>query len=189
MIAALAAAAVFTFWVEPCAPERHACDKQDADFAIWALDAWSRASGGALRFQPSSEDQALIRFRWATAREGLYGEAIPITVNGRQGAEIRLRTDLRHLGKDFVELGRTNRWFRETIVYLTCLHESGHAIGMPHTNQFADIMYSFQYGGDIREYFLRYQRVLKSRDDIRSNSGISPADERRLRTLFSPQPQ
>ena len=33
---------------------------------------------------------------------------------------------------------------RETIVYLTCLHESGHAFGLPHTRNFADIMYSFQ---------------------------------------------
>jgi hypothetical protein len=167
-------------------PDHFACDHKDAELAVWALDAWSRASAGALRFEATAEEQAQIRFRWASAREGLYGEAIPITVNGRRGAEIRLRTDLRLLGKDFADLGRTNPWFRETIVYLTCLHESGHALGLPHTSQFDDIMYSFQYGGDIREYFLRYQRRLKTRDDIRRHSGMSRADEQRLRMLFAP---
>jgi hypothetical protein len=186
VIAALAAAAVITYWVEPCTQEQFACDKRDADLAVWALDAWSRASGGSLRFQSAAEDQAQIRFRWATARDGLYGEAVPITVNGRRGAEIHLRTDLRHLGKDFADIGRAHALFRETIVYLTCLHESGHALGLPHTDQFDDIMYSFQHGGDIREYFLRYQRRLKSREDIRHNSGMSPADERKLRAIFAP---
>ena len=55
---------------------------------------------------------------------------------------------------------------RETIVYLTCLHESGHAFGLAHTHNFADIMYSFQYGGDIAAYFGRYRARLKTRADI-----------------------
>ena len=65
---------------------------------------------------------------------------------------------------------------RETIVYLTCLHESGHAFGLPHTRNFADIMYSFQYGGDIANYFGRYRTQLKAREDIAEHSGISDAD-------------
>jgi predicted Zn-dependent protease len=69
---------------------------------------------------------------------------------------------------------------RDTIVYLTCLHESGHALGLPHTAAFADIMYSFQYGGDIPEYFGRYRRKLTNREDIRKFSGISDADRTRL---------
>jgi hypothetical protein len=37
-------------------------------------------------------------------------------------------------------------------------------------------MYNFQYGGDITEYFDRYRRKLKTRDDIRKNPGISEHD-------------
>jgi hypothetical protein len=72
--------------------------------------------------------------------------------------------------------GETDKLLRDTIVYLTCLHESGHALGLPHTREFPDIMYSFQYGGDIPEYFGRYRRKLATREDISNNSGISPAD-------------
>jgi hypothetical protein len=41
-------------------------------------------------------------------------------------------------------------------------------------------MYSFQYGGDIPEYFGRYRRKLTNREDIRKFSGISDADRTRL---------
>ena len=69
---------------------------------------------------------------------------------------------------------------RDAIVYLTCLHETGHALGLSHTAVFDDIMYSFQYGGDIPEYFGRYRRKLRSRDDIRENAGMSEADRKHL---------
>jgi hypothetical protein len=70
-------------------------------------------------------------------------------------------------------------------VYLTCLHETGHALGLPHTRSFADIMYSFEYGGNIVEYFSRYRRKLQSRDDIQNVSGLSPEDERRLLAIYN----
>ena len=46
-----------------------------------------------------------------------------------------------------------DKLLRDAIVYLTCLHETGHALGLQHTDAFADIMYSFQYGGDIDGIF------------------------------------
>ena len=73
-----------------------------------------------------------------------------------------------------------DRLLRDAIVYLTCLHESGHALGLSHTAVFADIMYSFQFGGDIHEYFGRYRRKLATRDDIAKYSGMSEADRARL---------
>jgi len=73
---------------------------------------------------------------------------------------------------------------RETVVYLTCLHEAGHALGLSHTSEFDDIMYNFQFGGDISEYFGRYRRKLGRREDIRKNSGISGSDGERLRARF-----
>ena len=116
------------------------------------------------------EQKAQIRLYWAGAREGLYGEARPITVDGKRGAEVYVRP--MSPGDDPL--------LRATVVYLTCVHETGHALGLPHTANFDDIMYSFQFGGDIREYFGRYRRKLERRQDIRANSGLSEADRRSL---------
>jgi len=73
---------------------------------------------------------------------------------------------------------------RDTIVYLTCLHETGHALGLQHTAAFADIMYSFQFGGDIPEYFGRYRRLLTVRSDIRKHAGMSADDRKRIVQLY-----
>ena len=44
-------------------------------------------------------------------------------------------------------------------------------------------MYFFGYGGDIAEYFGRFRRQLRSRDDIGKVSGLSQSDIARLRRL------
>jgi predicted Zn-dependent protease len=67
------------------------------------------------------------------------------------------------------------------------LHELGHAFGLRHTADDRDIMYSFQYGGDIVEYFSRYRRRIAARADISSHSGLSDADVRELRALHPPR--
>jgi len=157
-----------TFWVEPCSVMKSACDAGDADLARWALEAWEKASGGRLHFvETKDRANALLRVLWADKDSGLYGEAVGINVNGRRGSELHILI-AEPPGKD--------RLLRDTIVYLTCLHESGHALGLRHTAAFPDIMYSFQFGGDIDEYFGRYRRKLVAREDIRKNSGMSPAD-------------
>ena len=74
---------------------------------------------------------------------------------------------------------------RETMVYLTCLHETGHALGLAHTAAFADIMYTFQFGGDIGEYFGRFRRKLSVRGDIARTSAISAADQAALMLALS----
>ena len=102
----------------------------------------------------------------------MYGEARPILVEGKRGAEVYVRPAPLSLNED--------KLLRDAVVYLTCLHETGHALGLPHTAAFDDIMYSFQYGGDIPEYFGRYLRKLKTRDDIGKNSGLSEADRKSL---------
>ena len=137
------------------------------------MEAWQRASDGALEFVAVREmTQAQIRVIWVSAEQGLYGETRPIRVNGQRGAEVYVSLAPGGAADD--------RLMRDAIVYLTCLHESGHALGLPHTAAFDDIMYSFQYGGDIPEYFARYRRKLKTREDIRKNSGISEGDRRAL---------
>ena len=153
------------YWIDPCKPEA-GCRLADPELAQWALEAWQTASEGKLKLERSSEPaKAQIRIHGVSAREGLYGEAV--------GGDVYVRPE----GGEGL--------MRETIVYLTCLHETGHALGLSHTADFADIMYSFQYGGDIGEYFARYRRRLERREDIRKNSGMSEADRRRLIRLLS----
>src|SRR5216684_4440238 len=94
-----------------------------------------------------------------------------------------VRADMNALGLEMALHARRDPLWRDTIVYLTCLHELGHALGLAHTADFRDIMYFFGYGGDIVEYFSRYRRQLTSRGDIASASGLSDSDIARLREL------
>jgi hypothetical protein len=167
------------YWIEPCDSLRAACRAGDPELAKWALSAWQSASSGKLRLTPASgREKAHLRIFWSGGRDGLYGEARPIFVDGIRGAEVYvLPPDARAASGDSL--------LRDVIVYLTCVHESGHALGLQHTSDFADIMYNFQYGGDIAEYFGRYRRLLKSRSEIPGFPGISPGDIRRLLGVLS----
>jgi hypothetical protein len=173
----------YSHWIGPCAAP--SCQPYDADLARWSLAAWAAAADGRLRFRPeNNSERARLRFFWIAGRSGLYGEARPILVDGRPGAEIHVRPDLSELGKEIAAEGARDPLFRDAIVYLTCLHESGHALGLRHTADFGDIMYSFQFGGDILEYFRRYRRALRRREDIRRQSGISANDRQQLRAVL-----
>jgi hypothetical protein len=163
----------YTYWVQPCTDAASKCQPDDPQLAAWAFEAWQKASGGALEFtRVKDREHARIRLYWASAEQGMYGEARPMVFEGHLGAEVYVRPSPLPANGD--------RLLRDTIVYLTCLHESGHALGLSHTAVFDDIMYSFQYGGDFNEYFGRYRRKLETRGDIAKNSGMSAADRARL---------
>lgn len=157
----LSASKSLTYWIDACTRPDSGCRSTDPELAQWALEAWQTASDGKLAFaKAAASERAEIRIHWVTARDGLYGEAV--------GGDVYVRAEA---GEGLL---------RETVVYLTCLHETGHALGLSHTAAFADIMYSFQFGGDIKEYFERYRRRIARREDIRKNSGMSPDDKRHL---------
>jgi hypothetical protein len=170
--------ATLRYWIEPCVKPELGCRSGDIELAQWAMEAWQKAAGGRLLLERAPDrDKAHIRVLWAGGRSGLYGEARPIIVDGVRGAEVYvLPPDNPSPGQDSL--------LRDAIVYLTCLHESGHALGLQHTSVFADIMYSFQYGGDIAEYFGRYLRQLGTRTDIRKYSGLSEEDRRQVTELY-----
>lgn len=187
LAAHLGAAERFTYWIEPCTPataRQTTCDAADSELARWALNAWARESDSALVFAPApDEDRARLRIHWVGSQSGLYGETEPLLIDGQRGANIYVLPSAAAMGSDFAEATRRDHLFRDAIVYLTLVHESGHALGLDHTRNFEDIMYSFGFGGDILEYFSRYRRLLRARNDIQQHSGISAYDRSTLRLL------
>ena len=92
---------------------------------------------------------------------------------------------LSQLGEPLSTRALGDALLRETIVYLTCVHELGHAVGLNHTRNFEDIMYSFAYGGDFVAYFMRYRSRLQTRQDIAKFSGLSGHDIEILHSLYA----
>jgi Matrixin len=156
----------------------------DPELARWALQAWQRSAAKGLRFAAATESSALIRVYWAGPDSGEYGEMRPILVGGQQGAAVFIRPDIDSLGEDIARRARADTLLRESIVYLTCLHELGHALGLTHTRDFRDIMYYFGYGGDVVEFFGRYRAQIHTRSDVAGVSGLSEGDVQRIRGIY-----
>jgi hypothetical protein len=157
----------------------------DRELARWALQAWRRTTPGKLRFRPAPESEAIVRIYWAGPAGGEYGEMRPILVGGHRGAAVYIRPDVEGLGPDIAARATEDGLLRDSIVYLTCLHEMGHALGLEHTSDFRDIMFYFGYGGDIVEYFERYRRQIHTRSDIATVSGLSDADIKTIRSMYA----
>jgi len=156
----------------------------DRTLAEWALEAWGRQADPPVDVTPGPEESATIRVYWVPAGAGLYGEMRGRRVDGRLAADVFVRPDTEGLGADIAQRARLDPLFRDAVVYLTCVHELGHAFGLPHTAAFADIMYTFQYGGDFVAYFMRFRDQLEVWDDIEDASPFSEADGGVFRFLY-----
>ena len=156
----------------------------DRTLAELALAAWETAADGVVELRPGDQQTALIHLHWVSPSGSLYGEMRPILVDGQRGAIIFVIPDTNALGPEIAARATRDPLFRDTVVYLTCLHELGHGFGLQHTATYDDIMYFFGHGGDIPGYFQRYRDQLDTRADIQRVSAIAPGDLQQLRALY-----
>jgi len=146
-----------------------------------AMQTWATASDGAFTLRRTFvERDAGIRVYFNGAG-GNYGETRP-RVNRATGlideAEVAIAADAPIQADPLT---------RDIIVYLTALHELGHALGLEHTTNFDDIMYLFREPEDGPRYFGNYRRLLRSGDEIGTPiaTGLSAYDVAALRGLYN----
>ena len=167
------AQAVIRVWLDPRTTPPGA-----GAFVARALATWTRAAGSRFTLQKvAAPDAAQIRVRFAQA-DGLYGETRP-RVDRVTG--VIVSADVLIVG-DIAGDSLQQR----IVTYLTALHELGHALGLPHTREFEDIMYSFRRPDDGARYFGAYRKRLRSSEDIGTDraTGLSRADLTALRELY-----
>jgi hypothetical protein len=173
------------YYVEPCRHPETGCRTSDPQLADWAFESWARASNGLLDWvRVKDPAKARLRVRWATVREGQFGETRRIRLGDRTVTNLYVLTDVKQLGPDIERIALSDSLYRDSIIYLTCVHEAGHALGLTHTTAFEDIMYSFASGGSIRDYFGRFRKLLNEREDIRKQSPITRRDQNRLLAIL-----
>ena len=143
-----------------------------------AMRTWTTASNGAFTMRRTLlATEAGIRIYFNGAG-GNYGETRPhIDADGLiDAAEVNIAADAP------IDVDPLTRGI---IVYLTALHELGHALGLEHTRNFDDIMYLFRQPGDGPRYFGNYRKLLRTEGDIGSAAtGLSAYDVETLRTLY-----
>ena len=143
-----------------------------------ALKNWTDAAQGRVALKRTAlENNAKLRIRFIRS-ETNYGETAP-HVDARTrtivGADVGIRADA---PGDLLN--------QRIVIYLTALHELGHALGLAHSDDFGAIMYRFREPGDGERYFMRYRQRLHSEADIGTPAatGISAEDLRALRMLY-----
>jgi hypothetical protein len=166
--------AAIKVWV---GPSRERAD--DPVFVERAMATWTRAAAGRFRLDRTPDQRAAaIRVRF-TKGDAHLGETSPLT-DLRTGfileADIAIASNL-----------NADPLVQRIVIYMTALHELGHALGLPHSEEFSDIMYLFRRPDDAERFFGAYRTRVRSQKDIGSPAatGLSPGDAGALLALYS----
>jgi hypothetical protein len=159
-----AAGARIAVWVDPSGAPAEA-----AALVERAMRVWTDASNGRLTLVAArARSDAAIRVFFVRSDTN-YGEAAP-RVDPKTGlitqADVAINGELPDDPLD-----------ARIIVYLTALHELGHALGLRHSDAFSAIMYRFRRPDDGFRYFGAYRRKIRSADDIGSTRATGLGDE------------
>jgi hypothetical protein len=153
----------------------------DNELATWAFKEWERAAGGAIRFERiTQEGFALVRLYWNGSGRGHGQMKSHIGTFRRRQAILSVRPDAHSRHSALGPAAAKDPLLRDTIVYLTCLHEIGHGLGLGHTSVETDVMRA----DASAENFQRSRRRLKTRADIPTVSWVSDANAAGIRQLY-----
>lgn len=150
----------------------------DPELVERALRVWTETADGQFTLARTRDERtARIRIRFANG-DGLLGEASPVNdrVTGFiTQADIAIASNL-----------PGDRLQQRIIIYLTAMHEMGHALGLRHSPDFSDLMYLFRRPEDPDRYFGGFRARLKSDRDIGSKdaTGLSVNDLANFRALY-----
>ena len=157
----------------------------DAELVRWALREWERRTGGVLRFREAdSEVTSMVRFHWLPwEADAELGRMEPSMQDGRVVASIVIRPDQEHFRPSIKRRVREDPLMRDVVVYYVCLHEIGHALGLSHSMNPRDVMWSGGNGVTLPVYD-RYRKQLPAREAIPQVSWLSQDDVTRFKSLM-----
>jgi hypothetical protein len=154
------------------ASRRQAFKADDPELAGWALGEWQRALKDAVRFRPDTESNASITMYWLPWKPNEHGVTRTRRAGGGFQSTIFVRPDTAHLPPAIAQRAAQDPLYRDVIVYLTCLHEFGHALGLGHSAQPDSVMQA----RSSQTLFDAIRARVRARGDLRNAAVLSAGD-------------